>query len=96
MSLADRIREFVYKKYVRPTLEAGKSEIQVRAGDVHRDMRLQNRMPAVCSALGVRVFESAYGLVKTGRSGPPQGANAVFFFHRSGQISPAPETALSE
>jgi hypothetical protein len=77
--LADRIRTFVYQHYVVPAQNAGRHEVEVRTGDVHRDMRLQSRMPAVCSALGAK-FEQAYGLRLLRRTGPTQGATVVFRF----------------
>jgi hypothetical protein len=77
--LADQIRAYVYRRYVEPARAAGKSEAAVRAGDVHEDMGLTSRMPAVCSALGGK-FERDYGVELVGRSGPLQGANVYFRF----------------
>jgi len=80
MTLADEIRKFVYEKYIRPACERGKKRITIRAGDVHREMGLVSRMPAVCSALGARKFESMYDVKLVRREGPTQGANVYFTF----------------
>lgn len=78
--LADRIREFSYKHFILPAVQAGRIECCIRAGDVHRSMGLQNRMPAVCSALQSAAFRDNYGLRLGRREGPLQGANARYCF----------------
>jgi hypothetical protein len=90
LSLADRIRAFVHLRHVEPARAAGKCEVEVRAGDVHQDMSLTSRMPAVCSALGGK-FEREYGVELVARSGPPQGANVYFLF----RLNPTPAGANS-
>ena len=77
--LADRIREFVYKRLIVPARNAGRLEIEVRAGDVHRNMGLKDRMPAVCAALGPK-FEQQYPVRRISRDGPKAGANVYFRF----------------
>jgi len=92
-SLADRIRNFVGQRYILPARSAGRTEVLIRGGDVHREMGLASRMPAVCSALGQK-FQEQYGLKLLERRGPPQGANVFFRFQLaepSGTLSwPAP------
>jgi hypothetical protein len=78
-SLADQIRSFVYQRCVLPARAQGRADVEVRAGDVHHDMRLVGRMPAVCSALGAK-FERDYGVQLLDRTGPPQGSNVFFRF----------------
>ena len=75
MTQADRIREFVLQRRLVPARSAGRTEVTVRAGDVHRDMRLSSAMPAVCSALGGRKFEEYAKVRLRDRSGPENGAN---------------------
>jgi 5-methylcytosine-specific restriction protein B len=48
MTQADRIRQFVIDRYIEQARALGRSEITVRAGDVHQAMGLANAMPAVC------------------------------------------------
>src|SRR4051812_33376488 len=56
MTQADRIRQFVLDRHVAPARARGRSEVTVRAGDVHRDMGLSNAMPAVCAAIDSKKF----------------------------------------
>jgi hypothetical protein len=50
MTQAHRIRQFVLDHFIAPARAGGRSEVVVRAGDVHRATGLANAMPAVCSA----------------------------------------------
>ncbi len=80
MNQADRIRAFVLGTYIAPARAKMVGEVEVRAGDVHRDMSLANAMPAVCSALGSNKFEHYAGVRTIARSGPSNGSNARFRF----------------
>ena len=80
MILADQIRQYVVDEIVAPARQAGRTEVRVRAGDVHQAMGLSNRMPAVCSALSAEKFYDQANVVLKERSGPHQGANAVWVF----------------
>lgn len=80
MTQADTIRQFVNATYIEPARLAGTKQVIVRAGTVHREMNLKNRMLAVTSALGSKAFEAAYRVRCIGRTGPHSGANLVFTF----------------
>ena len=80
-TLAERIRRHVIDQHIAKARDAGASEIRVRAGDVHGELGLQDRMPAVCSALDTQIFLDLAEVEMTGRSGPPQGATTTFVFH---------------
>lgn len=84
MSKADQIREFAHTRYVALARKRGDAEITVRAGDIHRDMKLVSAMPAVCSALGSKKFSELTGVSLVERRGPPQGANVYFRFSLRG------------
>ncbi len=86
--LADRIRGFVLERVIHPGLEAGTAEVRVRAGDIHANMNLQNRMPAVCAALESRKFLAAANVELIRREGPHWGANATYFFGPAGRSGP--------
>ena len=58
----------------------GDKKITIRAGDIHRDMQLKSRMPAVCGAIGTKKFEEECGVRLIRRRGPTQGANVYFTF----------------
>jgi type I restriction enzyme, R subunit len=78
--LAERIRRFAFDNYVEPVRGAPDAEIRIRAGDVHRDMKLSGRMPAVCGALDANIFRSDFGLELQRRTGPRLGANVEWVF----------------
>jgi hypothetical protein len=77
---ADRIRAFVIARYIEPARGPASSKVSIRAGDVHRELGLNNAMPAVCSALGSNKFVLQSGATPISRSGPSNGANAFFEF----------------
>jgi hypothetical protein len=77
---ADRIRQFVFDRYIAPARQDGRAEVTVRAGDVHRDMRLANALPAVCSALGSEKFARIAAVTLAEKTGPANGSNVYFRF----------------
>jgi hypothetical protein len=80
MRLADKIREFVYKEYVQPARERGDQTVTFRAGDVHEQMDLKSRLPAVCAAVDTNKFREKYQVRLVKREGPANAANAFFTF----------------
>lgn len=90
MSNADQIREFAYTRYVVPARKRGDAEVTLRAGDIHRDLKLVSAMPAVCSALDSRKFAQLAGVSLIERRGPPRGANVYYHFDLSGSPSHTP------
>src|SRR6266446_4363815 len=96
VTLADRIRRFAFENYVAPMRGAPGADIRIRAGEVHRGMRLSGRMPAVCGALDAAIFRREYGLELVRRAGPAQGANVEFVFRISGpKTAPANKATAS-
>ncbi len=55
MILADQIRIYVIEQIVVPARIGGKGYVTV-SGDVHKAMRLNSRMLAVCGAIGSNIF----------------------------------------
>jgi len=102
--LAEEIRQFAGDKYIKPLRKNG-GTVQIRAGDVHKAMNLNNRMPAVCGALDTKMFREFFNVDLISREGPHQGANALFKFKvhplhqprrpaaRHAQTGAAPSTA---
>jgi len=91
VKLADQIRRHVLEEYIRPSRRGGRRQITIRAGDVHRSMELENRMPAVCSALDAAEFYEEAGVTLIQRSGPLQSSTVEW----SLRLEPAGEEALS-
>jgi 5-methylcytosine-specific restriction enzyme B len=77
---ADQIRAYVNKAFLEPAKRAGKTAVEVIAGDVHADLKLDNRMPAICSALDAQKFQEQYRVILSSRSGPKQSSTAKWRF----------------
>jgi hypothetical protein len=67
----DRVREYALRQYIRPARERGEAKVKIVAGDVHRALRLTNRVPLVCNALASRDFLQRNRLRLESREGPP-------------------------
>ncbi len=72
-STADTIRSYAEKEYVQVARRKGLSRIRIRVGDVHRALKLRNRVPNVSSALRSRIFLERNHLEIEEESGPPSG-----------------------
>jgi hypothetical protein len=80
MKQADAIREFANTTYIEPARRAGLKRVTIRAGDVHSQMGLRDRMPAVAGGLGATTFATAYRLKCVDRTGPHNGADLTLTF----------------
>ena len=77
-TLAERIRRYALDHYVAPARQAQERTVTIRAGDVHRELGLTSRVPAVCSALGSALFERLAGVILMERAGPIQSTTTQF------------------
>lgn len=80
MSYAEEVRAYCSRQYIQPARAAGRSEVSIRAGDVHEALGYKNRMPLVCSAIGAAVFSEQNAVRRLAIEGPINGANTVFRF----------------
>jgi len=80
LTLADQIRRHAREKIVQPARRRGDLVLKVVAGDVHRDLKLHGRVPAVCSALASGKFLEENSLILEGRQGPPSGQSTTVVF----------------
>jgi len=80
MALADRIREFADEHYIQPARERGERQFTIRAGDLHDDMELLQRLPAITGALGADKFCAEYRVRRVSVEGPINGANCFWTF----------------
>ncbi len=78
--LAEQIRDYASRAFIEPARRAGRTEAVIVAGEVHKDLKLVNRMPAVCGALDAQKFVKYCGIVLSERDGPRQGATATWVF----------------
>ena len=64
--IADQIRQHVFERHVEPARRRGEKTVTVTAGQVQGELKMKNRLPAVCSAIGCLPFQDDYG-VRSGR-----------------------------
>lgn len=77
--LADQIRAHAGKK-VESARKRGEMEIKFRAGDIHREMGLTNRYPAIASAIQAKKFSDFYRVQLMDERGPIAGSNRYLTF----------------
>jgi len=81
---SDRVRTYVYEHYIRPAQERSELTVKIRVGDVHTALKLKNRLPLVCTALGAMKFRNEYGLVLRSIEGPGQSTTTTYTFELHG------------
>src|SRR4051794_27577381 len=74
---SDDVRKHVEEKYIRDSRKKGVQRFTVNAGEVHRAMGLQNRVPLVCSAMQSQKFLNQHGLKLVEKSGPASGISTA-------------------
>jgi hypothetical protein len=77
---AYEIRKHVIRTHFETARAAKKTEITLRAGDVHKELGLDQRMPAVCSVLGSNRLEREARVKRLKTAGPHNGSNALFTY----------------
>ena len=78
-SLADQIRAHAGEQ-VEHARKRGETQIKFRAGDIHREMGLKNRYPAIASAIQSRKFSDPYRVQLIDEHGPIAGSNRYLTF----------------
>ena len=85
MSLTDVTKRHVITKYVNPARDRGERTLEVRVGNVVKDLGWTNRTPSVFSTLSSRSFQREAGLeLIEKRGGPSSGgpSTTVQFVYR--------------
>lgn len=85
MSLADTTKRHVISKYVAPARSCGQDKVEVRVGNVVKELGLSNRTPSVFSTLSSQNFQREAGLeLLEKRGGPASGgpSTTVRFVYR--------------
>jgi hypothetical protein len=80
MQKADRIRIYSTEKYVVPARRQKMKSFSIRAGDVVRELGLNGRVPAVCSALKGHKFLQHNNLRLVEISGPKSGQSTTMTY----------------
>ena len=85
MSLAEATKRHVITKYVAPARSRGQDKVEVRVGNVVKELGLSNRTPSVFSTLSSQNFQREAGLeLLEKRGGPASGgpSTTVQFVYR--------------
>jgi hypothetical protein len=77
---ADRIRVYGKEKYVVPARQRKHKRFSIKVGDVVRDLKMNGRTPAVCSALKTREFLQSNDLQLVDTSGPKSGLSTTVIY----------------
>ena len=77
LSGSDLIRQHGADAYVSPARRQGAKTFSINAGEVHRELGLENLVPSVCNALKSNKFLSENRLRLVGRSGPRSGMSTT-------------------
>jgi 5-methylcytosine-specific restriction protein B len=80
MRLADEILQHIVDQHLVPAWGAGEEKICLRAGAIHKELGLRQRIPAVCSVLGSNRFQKMTGVLLLERRGPQNGSSATFIY----------------
>jgi 5-methylcytosine-specific restriction enzyme B len=83
MRQADEILQHVVDCHFVPAWKIATERVEPRAGDVHKELRLRNRVPAVCSVLGSLRLQRLGRVHLVERKGPQNGTNAIFVYARA-------------
>lgn len=77
---ADKIRMHGRERYVLPARHQKAKRFSIRAGDVVRELRMNGRTPAVCSALKSREFQQSNNLRLVETTGPKSGQSTTVIY----------------
>src|ERR1035437_9783843 len=70
---ARTIREYIRNRYLEPARRRRESLVTLRAGDIHRELKLRNRVPNVCQVMESKLLEKEAGVKVSSKQGPPSG-----------------------
>ena len=80
MTDSDRVRDHAFKTYIEPARKQGRRSATVVAGDVARSLKLMNRLPLVCGALGTKKFQEERSITLAKRDGPSNSTTTSFSY----------------
>jgi hypothetical protein len=77
---SDAVRRHAYEKYIASARRRREKTVAINAGEVHRALALNNRVPLVCAALGSKKFLTENHLRLISKTGPPSGQSTTVMF----------------
>ncbi|TAN23086.1 MAG: hypothetical protein EPN33_06265 [Acidobacteria bacterium] len=93
-----RVQALLLAHYIEPARQRGKKKVRVTAGEIIRELKLQNRAPQVCTAMQGQRFLKQHGLEIMKREGPPSGQSTTvavtYIWNDNGQHKKDPLLAL--
>jgi len=89
-SQAETIRQHLLERYFEPARRRGETLVTVRAGDIHKELGLRNRVPNVCQAMESRILERNARVRISSKQGPPKGFGTTLTITYA--VEPGPET----
>lgn len=78
--LTDKIREYAYQTYIKAAREKGEQTVVIKAGDIHKAMKLSEQYSLICQGLSKQIFMDRYNVELINRVGPLNGSNVYFTF----------------
>lgn len=86
MEIAQAVRDYVRREYIEPARRRKQSTVTVVAGDVHKALRLSNRVPTVCQALSGNKILRENDMTLEGFEGPKSklGSRAAYTYRVNG------------
>lgn len=70
---AQSIRDYLRARHFEPARKRKETLVTLRAGDIHRELGLRNRVPNVCQVMESRLLEKEAGVKVSSKQGPPSG-----------------------
>lgn len=58
---------------MEPARQRHETLVTLRAGDIHRELGLRNRVPSVCQVMESKLLEKEAGVKVSSKQGPPSG-----------------------
>ena len=91
-SQAETIRQHIEEHYFAPARSRGETLVTVRAGDIHKELGLRNRVPNVCQAMESRILERNARVKISSKQAPPKGRGTTLTITYA--VEPRPGAAL--
>lgn len=77
ISVSDRVRQHAVNSHLSPARHRRERTVSINVGDVHRALKLGNRVPLVCTALESQKFQRENHLHLISKTGPPSGQSTT-------------------
>lgn len=92
---ADKIRQHALTNHIAPARKRGDKSVSIKAGDVHNEMGLKDRLPNVCQSLRGGKFQKLADVPPPERKGPYNGATTTFTFQLDGKMVDVTQSATN-